>query len=109
MRSHELLHGLLDALSLRALREGPRHGHAIARWIEAEAAEAHRPRYRMTPQRFGVSDPLPQMLQETRRCWRRLVVAPHHADASRDGRFDGAGDDSVEAKPRGDRGSKRHP
>lgn len=30
----ELLHGTLDALVLKTLAWGPRHGYAIARWIE---------------------------------------------------------------------------
>ena len=30
----ELLHGTLDALVLKTLSWGPRHGYAIARWIE---------------------------------------------------------------------------
>jgi len=29
-----LLHGTLDALVLKTLSRGPRHGYAIARWIE---------------------------------------------------------------------------
>jgi PadR family transcriptional regulator, regulatory protein PadR len=32
--STELLHGTLDALVLKTLSWGPRHGYAIARWIE---------------------------------------------------------------------------
>jgi PadR family transcriptional regulator, regulatory protein PadR len=31
----ELLHGTLDTLALKALAWGPRHGYAIARWLEA--------------------------------------------------------------------------
>ena len=31
----ELLHGTLDALVLKTLAWGPRHGYAIARWIES--------------------------------------------------------------------------
>jgi len=31
--SLELLQGTLDALVLRALRAGPRHGYAVSRWI----------------------------------------------------------------------------
>lgn len=31
----ELLHGTLDTLILRTLAWGPRHGYAIARWIES--------------------------------------------------------------------------
>ena len=30
----ELLHGTLDALILKTLSWGPRHGYAVARWIE---------------------------------------------------------------------------
>jgi transcriptional regulator len=30
----ERLHGTLDALVLKTLSSGPRHGYAIARWIE---------------------------------------------------------------------------
>jgi transcriptional regulator len=30
----ELLHGTLDALVLKTLSWGPRHGYGIARWIE---------------------------------------------------------------------------
>jgi transcriptional regulator len=29
-----LLHGTLDALILKAIADGPRHGYAIARWLE---------------------------------------------------------------------------
>jgi PadR family transcriptional regulator, regulatory protein PadR len=32
-----LLHGTLDALILKTLAAGPRHGYAIARWIEASS------------------------------------------------------------------------
>jgi PadR family transcriptional regulator PadR len=32
--STELLHGTLDALVLKTLSWGPRHGYGIARWIE---------------------------------------------------------------------------
>jgi PadR family transcriptional regulator, regulatory protein PadR len=35
-----LLHGTLDALVLKTLSRGPRHGYAIARWIEDETEEA---------------------------------------------------------------------
>ena len=38
----ELLHGTLDALILRTLAWGPRHGYAIAQWIERTSAEALR-------------------------------------------------------------------
>lgn len=35
-----LLHGTLDALVLKTLSRGARHGYAIARWIEEETDEA---------------------------------------------------------------------
>jgi PadR family transcriptional regulator, regulatory protein PadR len=35
----ELLHGTLDTLVLKTLAWGPRHGYAIARWIESMGAE----------------------------------------------------------------------
>jgi transcriptional regulator len=38
----ELLHGTLDALVLKTLAWGPRHGYAIARWIEGMGAEVLR-------------------------------------------------------------------
>ena len=38
----ELLHGTLDALILKTLAWGPRHGYAIARWIEGVSADALR-------------------------------------------------------------------
>ena len=38
----ELLHGTLDALVLKTLAWGPRHGYAIARWIEQISADALR-------------------------------------------------------------------
>jgi PadR family transcriptional regulator len=31
---NELLHGTLDALILKTLSRGPRHGYGIARWLE---------------------------------------------------------------------------
>ncbi len=34
-----LLHGTLDALILKTLSWGPRHGYAIARWIEQMTGE----------------------------------------------------------------------
>jgi PadR family transcriptional regulator, regulatory protein PadR len=40
--STELLHGTLDALILKTLTWGPRHGYAIARWIEGVSEEALR-------------------------------------------------------------------
>ncbi|HEX5581948.1 MAG TPA: PadR family transcriptional regulator [Gemmatimonadaceae bacterium] len=36
----ELLHGTLDALVLKTLAWGPRHGYAIARWIEQLGGDA---------------------------------------------------------------------
>lgn len=41
-RPNALLHGALDALILRTLSLGPRHGYAIARWLETATAEALR-------------------------------------------------------------------
>ena len=35
-----LLHGTLDSLVLKTLADGPRHGYAIARFIEGTTAEA---------------------------------------------------------------------
>jgi transcriptional regulator len=37
-----LLHGTLETLVLKALADGPRHGYAIARWLEETAGEAIR-------------------------------------------------------------------
>ena len=34
------LHGTLDALVLKTLSWGPRHGYAIARWLEETTGEA---------------------------------------------------------------------
>jgi PadR family transcriptional regulator, regulatory protein PadR len=36
----ELLHGTLDALVLKTLAWGPRHGYAIARWIASTSGDA---------------------------------------------------------------------
>jgi transcriptional regulator len=36
----ELLHGTLDALILKTLTWGPRHGYAIARWLEDTTDDA---------------------------------------------------------------------
>ena len=36
----ELLHGTLDVLILKTLSWGPRHGYAIARWLEEATGEA---------------------------------------------------------------------
>jgi PadR family transcriptional regulator PadR len=38
--SSSLLHGTLDALILKTLATGPRHGYAIARWIEEASGDA---------------------------------------------------------------------
>lgn len=38
--SSTMLHGTLDALILKALHAGPRHGYAIARWIEGVTDDA---------------------------------------------------------------------
>jgi PadR family transcriptional regulator len=38
--SKDLLHGTLDALVLKTLSWGPRHGYAIIRWLETTAGEA---------------------------------------------------------------------
>ena len=35
-----LLHGTLEALVLKTLSHGPRHGYAIARWLEETTDEA---------------------------------------------------------------------
>ncbi len=40
--STELLHGTLDALVLKTLSWGARHGYAIARWIEEVTEDALR-------------------------------------------------------------------
>jgi PadR family transcriptional regulator, regulatory protein PadR len=34
------LHGTLDALVLKTLAAGPRHGYAISRWLRERSAEA---------------------------------------------------------------------
>ncbi len=36
----ELLHGTLDTLLLKILSWGPRHGYAIARWIQQATGDA---------------------------------------------------------------------
>lgn len=41
-RAPTLLHGALDALILRTLAWGPRHGYAIARWLEDTTGAALR-------------------------------------------------------------------
>ncbi len=35
-----LLHGTLEALVLKTLSHGPRHGYAIARWLEETTGQA---------------------------------------------------------------------
>lgn len=37
---NDMLHGTLDALILKTLTRGPRHGYGIARWIEEATEEA---------------------------------------------------------------------
>lgn len=37
---NQLLHGTLDTLILKVLSYGPRHGYAVARWLEEETDEA---------------------------------------------------------------------
>src|SRR5687768_7415871 len=37
---NELLHGTLETLILKTLATGPRHGYAIARWIEDATGDA---------------------------------------------------------------------
>lgn len=36
----KLLHGTLDALILKTLEKGPRHGYAVARWLGEATADA---------------------------------------------------------------------
>lgn len=36
----KLLHGTLDTLILKTLSHGPRHGYAVARWIESKTGDA---------------------------------------------------------------------
>jgi PadR family transcriptional regulator, regulatory protein PadR len=38
--SKDRLHGTLDALVLKTLSSGPRHGYAIARWLEEATGDA---------------------------------------------------------------------
>jgi transcriptional regulator len=38
--SKDRLHGTLDALVLKTLSVGPRHGYAIAQWLEEATADA---------------------------------------------------------------------
>ena len=37
---NELLHGTLETLILKTVSQGPRHGYAIARWLEDTSSEA---------------------------------------------------------------------
>ena len=39
-QSDELLRGTLDALILKTLTWGPRHGYGIARWIKASGSSS---------------------------------------------------------------------
>lgn len=38
--NRELLHGTLETLILKTVATGPRHGYAIARWLEESTADA---------------------------------------------------------------------
>ena len=38
--SQDLLHGTLDVLILKTLSWGPRHGYAVARWLEDATDDA---------------------------------------------------------------------
>ena len=38
--ANELLHGTLETLILKTVAQGPRHGYAIARWLEDATQEA---------------------------------------------------------------------
>lgn len=38
--SNELLHGTLETLILKTLSSGPRHGYAVARWLEETTHDA---------------------------------------------------------------------
>jgi len=40
MRTTDALHGTLDALILKTLSWGPRHGYAIAQWLRETSGEA---------------------------------------------------------------------
>ena len=40
--ANELLHGTLDALILKTLAWGPRHGYAVAAWLEQTTGETLR-------------------------------------------------------------------
>jgi transcriptional regulator len=40
MTRNALLHGTLDALILKTLSGGPRHGYGIARWLEDATGQA---------------------------------------------------------------------
>jgi PadR family transcriptional regulator PadR len=37
--ANELLHGTLETLILKTVAQGPRHGYAIARWLEGRTAD----------------------------------------------------------------------
>ena len=38
--SNDLLHGTLETLILKTVSQGPRHGYAIARWLEETSGDA---------------------------------------------------------------------
>ncbi len=40
--ANDLMHGALDALVLKTLSWGPRHGYAVARWLEESTGDALR-------------------------------------------------------------------
>lgn len=40
--ANELLHGTLETIILKTLAAGPRHGYAIARWLEGSTADVLR-------------------------------------------------------------------
>jgi transcriptional regulator len=40
--ANELLHGTLETLILKAVAGGPRHGYAIARWLEERTGDVLR-------------------------------------------------------------------
>ena len=42
MPTKDRLHGTLDALVLKTLSRGPRHGYAIAKWLEETTGETLR-------------------------------------------------------------------
>ena len=55
--ANDMLHGTLDALVLKTLTRGPRHGYGIARWIEeARARRSSSKKGRCIPRCTGWSD-----------------------------------------------------